>query len=177
MAGKSTRWRTTLVAGMIALASATSAFADVRGRDFSSDRWNVSVATPRNWQVTEATPYDSVLIVMVTRSPRGAMMVSAQENDDGLDAPALAQSTAKLLEELGFETTSPQLHPATGAYWIDITAPQALLRQAFLAAGDNAYTLTLSAESARDRAHHLRAFDAVLRSIRVDRTSRAGDDS
>ena len=177
MGGKSTRWRTTLAAGIVALAAATSAVAEVRGRNFSSDRWNVSLATPRNWQITEATPYDSVLIAMVTRSPRGTMMLSAQANDEGLDAPALAHSTAELLAELGFETTAPQLHPATGAYWIDITAPRALIRQAFLAAGDNGYTLTLSAETARDRAHHLRAFDAVLRSIRVDRASRAGDDS
>jgi hypothetical protein len=156
------------IAAIITTASAL-AHAEVRGADFSSDPWQVSLATPRNWQVTEETPYESVLLVMVTRSPRGTMMLSAQEIDEGVDAADFAQSTATLLDELGFETGSPQLHPATGAYWIDVAAPGALLRQAFLTVGEIGYTLTLSAESARDRAHHLRAFDGVLRSIRLDR--------
>jgi hypothetical protein len=152
------------------------AHAQVRGTDFSSERWNVSLAAPSNWQLTEATPYENVLLVMVTRSPRGTMMLSAQRVEPGVDAAELAQSTANLLDELGFETTSPQLHPATGAYWIDITGPGALLRQAFLASGEVGYALTLSAQSSRERAHHLRAFDAVLRSIRVDRPpTRAAD--
>jgi hypothetical protein len=150
------------LAALVQMISVAVAHADVRGTDFSSEDWNVSLAAPRNWQLTQATPYENVLLVMVTRSPRGTMMLSAQPVQPGLDAVELAQATADLLDELGFETTVPQLHPATGAYWIDITGPGALLRQAFLTSADIGYALTLSAQSSRDRAHHLRAFDAVL---------------
>jgi hypothetical protein len=97
------------------------------------------------------------------------MMFSAQELEDGDTAADFAQATATLLEELKFRTSAPQLHPATGAYWIDVSTPAAELRQAFLAADGVGYSLTLSTASPRDRAHHLRAFDGVLRSIRLER--------
>ena len=61
----------------------------------------------------------------------------------------------------------PQLHSATGAYWIDCDRARRYLRQAYLVAGGIGYTLTLSADDAQRRGQHLRAFDSALRSIRI----------
>lgn len=164
------------IAAVVFALVATAARAEVRrSGEFSSERWNISFATPRDWQVTDETTYPSILLIMVTRSPRGRMMVSAQKIDDGMDSAAFAQSTVELLQELGFETSAPQLHPTTGAYWIDVTTPEAVLRQAFVTAGDTGYALTLSADSAEARADHVRAFDSVLRSINLDRTTPKDD--
>lgn len=162
--------RATRLAALIALiVFAKGAPADAGGRQFSSDRWGIALTTPSNWRVTERTPYGRVLIVMVTRAPRATMMVSAQTLGEDLDAAAFALSTAEILDGLGFETTSPQLHPATGAYWLDVTTPRAHLRQAFVTADGTGYSLTLSADTAEDRSHHIRAFDSVLGSLQIER--------
>lgn len=158
---------------LVAAASPTDA--EAGGRDVDFEDGNLRVTTPNNWQTTENTPYGEVLLIMVTRSPSGRMMLSAQAIDDDLDSAGFAEATRDALEELDFETTSPQLHPATGAYWIDVTAPDAYLRQAFIAAGGRGYALTLAAETPDARAEHIRAFDNVLRSVRLDHDARSSE--
>lgn len=169
------RSRSALVVLMV-LAIPALARADVNGDRFRSPEWRVRMNAPKNWQISEQTSYPNVLLWMVRRSPPGKMLLSAEKQPDHMTSLEYANSTAKVLETLGFTVRQPQLHPATGAYWVDFdNCPdpaknckgKTFLRQAYLVADGIAYALTLSAPDARTRGKHLRAFDYALRSIRL----------
>lgn len=171
---------------LIALAIPALARADVDGDRFRSNQWRVRMTAPKNWQISEQTSYPNVLLWMVRRSPPGKMLLSAEKQPDHITSLEYANRTAKVLETLGFEVRQPQLHPATGAYWVDFdNCPdqsksckgKTFLRQAYLVANGIAYALTLSAPDARTRGKHLRAFDYALRSIRLLRKREASSDS
>tara|TARA_R110002096_G_scaffold434832_5_gene658227 strand:- start:29623 stop:29922 length:300 start_codon:yes stop_codon:yes gene_type:complete len=99
------------------------------------------------------------------------MLFAAEIVDKSLDSQSYALATAKKLEELGFRVRAPQLHAATGAYWMDFDNGKSFLRQAVLVPLDTetGYSLTLSASDNRTRGQLLRAFDLSLRSIRRKR--------
>lgn len=145
---------------------AAAARADIDGDQFESMGWRVRMTAPKNWQLTEQTSYPNVLLWMVRHGPDGKMLLSAERVKKGEDGQAYANRTAKLLDRIGFEARAPQLHAATGAYWIDLDNGHVYLRQAFLVADGIGYALTLSARDGRTRSQHLRAFDYALRSIR-----------
>lgn len=150
----------------VAVAAAPPVGAEVDGADFESAEWRVRMTAPRNWQVSERASYPNVLLWLSRRSPRGKMLFTAEHLPPGEGPLEYAKRTSAMLTTLGFRVRAPQLHSASGAYWIDAETKDAFLRQAFLVSEGVGYSLTLSAESNRARSQHLRAFDAALRSVR-----------
>jgi hypothetical protein len=157
----------TVGAAVLAAWLAAPAHAEIDGDRFLSRAWRVRLTAPRNWQLTDKTAYPSVLLRMVRRAPDGKMLLTAEKVAAGVDALAYAIRTAELLRTMRFEVRAPQLHASTGAYFIDMHRGSWFLRQAFLVAGGIGYSLTLSAPDNRTRSQHLRAFDAVMRSVQV----------
>jgi hypothetical protein len=152
------------------LSTSASARADIEGDRFESKPWRIRMSAPRNWQLTERTAYPNILLRLVRRAPDGKMMLAAERLAAGETAQAYARRTADILRSMRFEVRSPQLHPSTGAYFVDSQGRGAFLRQAFLVAGGVGYSLTLSAPDNRTRSQHLRAFDYALRSIQIMRS-------
>lgn len=160
-------WRVRLgIGALVFVAFAAVATAGIDGSDFESAKWRVKMSAPKNWQLTEQTSYPNVLLWMVRHGPDGKMLLSAERVAEGDDALAYANRTSELLEKMGFTLRAPQLHSATGAYWLDFDNGRVYLRQAFIVANGIGYALTLSAADSRTRSAHLRAFDYSLRSIR-----------
>jgi hypothetical protein len=156
------------LAALLAALSPTLARAELEGDSFRSDVWHVSLTTPRNWQASDQSSYPNILVLMVSASPRGKMLLSAERLDRVRDAETYARNTAAVLAKLGFTVGVPRAHP-TGAFWLEYDNGKAFLRQAFVVAGGYGYSLTLSADDVHGRTQHLRAFDATLRSLRPDR--------
>jgi hypothetical protein len=146
---------------------------EVDGDTFRVTLWNwqVTVVAPKNWTLSADRSYPSILLWMIRRDPPGKMLFSAERLNEQIDTPAYAGRAVTLLKTLGFTVRSPQLHAATGAYWVDFESRTASLRQAFVVVGGVGYALTLSAPDTRTRSQHLRAFDATLRALSVRRAS------
>lgn len=144
-----------------------SASADLTGDRFKSEEWRVSLSGPKGWQLSDQSSYPSILLWMAHRRPSARMLFSAEELVDVKDAQTYATQTAARLEKLGFRVRAPQLHSATGAYWMDFDDGKHFLRQALLVPSQLGigYSLTLSAPDMRTRGSLLRAFDYTLRSI------------
>ncbi len=149
-----------------------SARADLAGDTFNSDNWRVKLIGPKGWKLSDDTSYPSILLWMVHRRPDARMLFSAELLVDVKDAQSYAAQTAERLKKLGFTVRTPQLHSATGAYWMDFDDGKHFLRQALLvpAQSDIGYSLTLSTPELRSRGQLLRAFDDTLRSIVPDRS-------
>lgn len=168
----------------------------------SSKPWYVGISGPANWRMNEQASYastcikagssseggadecqrsdqrytySSILLWMHRRSPAGKMLLAAEKLEQQMTSFEYATRTRELLGKLGFQVRIPQLHAATGAYWLEFDNGKRFLRQAVLVSGRIGYSLTLSASSSRDRASHLRAFDFALRSIGIDRDKTSGD--
>jgi len=141
--------------------------ADLTGDRFRSDEWRVSLTGPKGWQYSEHASYPSILLWMTHRRPDARMLFSAEKLTDTNNAQEYATQTAERLTKLGFEVRAPQLHSATGAYWMDFDDGKHFLRQALLVSGQPGigYSLTLSAPDVRTRGQLLRAFDYTLRSV------------
>ena len=165
----------------------------------SDKPWYVGISGPANWRMNEQASYastcikttsssasdenrsqecqrsdlryqySSILLWMHRRSPGGKMLLAAEKLEQPMNSLEYANKTRELLGKLGFEARTPQLHAATGAYWLEFNNDKRFLRQAVLVSGQIGYSLTLSATTSRDRSSHLRAFDFALRSIRIDR--------
>jgi hypothetical protein len=163
------RWRhlPRLLAALVWWTTAAPVRAEITGDVFTSSTWRATITAPKNWQLSERSSYPNILVWMVRRNPDGRMLLSAEELMPGEDALSYASRTAKLLQTMRFQTRAPQLHAASGAYWIDLDNGQRYLRQAFLVIGGTGYSLTLSASDPRTRGQHLRAFDFALRSLRA----------
>ncbi len=149
------------------LAGGEISHADLDGDKFRSDQWKVSIEGPKGWQLTESTSYPSILLWMVHRRPDARMLFSAEPLTAIRDSQTYATETAKKLQELGYQVRAPQLHSATGAYWLDFDDGEHFLRQALLVVDDTriGYSLTLSAADVRIRGQFLRAFDFSLRHL------------
>ena len=93
--------------------------------------WQIRLAAPRNWQLTEQTSYPNVLLWMA-RPPEGRMLLSGEKVAADETALKYAARTTVLLETMGFTLRAPQLHSATGAYLVDFNNAKIYLRQAFL---------------------------------------------
>ncbi|HTM22800.1 MAG TPA: hypothetical protein VL172_19895, partial [Kofleriaceae bacterium] len=158
-------------------ALAGRAGADIDGDQFSSSGWQVSIRAPKNWQLTEQTSYPNILLWMTRKNPDGRMLLSAEAHVSAADAEEYAKVTAGVLTKLKFTVRTAQRHAATGAWWFDFDncgdnptcAGKVFLRQAFLVENGVGYSLTLAAPDARTRGMHLRAFDAALRSLVINR--------
>lgn len=155
-----------VAAGVLGLHMAA---AQVDGDRFESQEWGVRIAAPAQWRMSEQTSYPNILLWMHRHSPPGRMLLSAERLGRKLTALEYAEQTRKTLVELRFTVREPQVHAATGAYWIEFDDGKTFLRQALLVAGDIGYSLTLSAPDSGSRNQHLRAFDYALRSIELDR--------
>ncbi len=145
--------------------------AELDGEIYSSSEWRVSLEGPKGWRLSEHASYPSIPLWMTRRSPNARMLFAAEQLDSGIDSQSYASDTAKKLKKLGFRVRVPQLHSATGAYWMDFDNGSSFLRQAVLvpAGSETGYSLTLSTKDARTRGQQLRAFDLTLRSIRRKR--------
>ena len=145
----------------------TPAQADLTGDRYQSDEWRVSLTGPKGWQLSAHSSYPSILLWMAHRRPKARMLFSAELLMDVKNAQSYATQTAARLEKLGFRVRAPQLHSATGAYWMDFDNGKHFLRQALLVPSQLGigYSLTLSAPDIRTRGQLLRAFDYALRSI------------
>lgn len=164
---------TLAVALMLALAfGLPEARADLTGDTYESEDWRVSLRGPKGWKLSDDRSYPSILLWMVHRSPDARMLFSAEILVDVKDAQDYAAKTAARLEKLGFTVRAPQLHSATGAYWMDFDDGKQFLRQAVLVPSQQGigYSLTLSAPGTSSRGQLLRAFDYTLRSIIPVRT-------
>ncbi len=144
-----------------------NASADLTNDVYKSKKWRVSLTGPKGWQLSDNSSYPSILLWMEHRRPEGRMLFSAEILAKPIDAQAYAAQTSARLEKLGFTVRAPQLHSATGAYWIDFDDGKKFLRQALLVPSKLGigFSLTLSAPDATTRGHFLRAFDYTLRSI------------
>ncbi len=146
--------------------------ADLNGAEFKSDEWKVKLSTPRGWQVNDHSTYPGILLWMLRHDPNARMLFSAEvitaKMKHGKNTQTYAIETAKRLESLGFSVRAPQLHSATGAFWMDFDDGKRFLRQAVLLPSGHgfAYTLTLSTNGLRLRSQLLRVFDYALRSIK-----------
>ena len=141
--------------------------ADLAGDTFTSEKWRVSLTGPKGWKLSDKTSYPTVLLWMAHRRPKARMLFAAELLVDVKDAQTYATQTAERLKKLGFTVRAPQLHSATGAYWMDFDDGKHFLRQALLVPSqlEIGYSLTLSAQDASSRGQLLRAFDYTLRSI------------
>lgn len=163
---------TLVVATLLALAfGQREAEADLTGDFYESENWRVSLRGPKGWKLSDKGSYPSILLWMVHRRPDARMLFSA-ELVDVKDAQTYATQTAARLEKLGFTVRAPQLHSATGAYWMDFDDGKQFLRQAVLVPSQQGigYSLTLSAPGTSSRGQLLRAFDYTLRSVVPVRT-------
>lgn len=167
-----------IAAAVVAAAALTApARADIDGDEFRSRDYPVSIRAPKNWHPTEHTSYPNILLWMTRKNPDGRMLLAAERQVERIDAEAYARRTAEVLTQLGFTVRTAQRHAATGAWWFDFdncgeqpTCPgKVFLRQALLVEEGVGYSLTLAASDARTRGQHLRAFDAALRSLVIDR--------
>lgn len=151
-----------------------NARADLDGDTFHSEEWKVSIEGPKGWQLSENTSYPSVLLWMVHRSPDARMLFSAEPLPTIKDSQSYALETVKKLEAMAYRVRTPQLHSATGAFWVDFDNGEHFLRQAVLVVEETrmGYALTLSAPDLRTRGQFLRAFDFSLRHI-VPKRSRS----
>jgi hypothetical protein len=169
-----------IIAGAVWYASLLGlADADVAGSRYQSgDEWGVRITAPTNWDISQQTSYPNILLWMYRRTPAGKMLLSVECMKDKSSSREYAERTAKTLESFvdgtRFQIGRPQLHAATGAYWIEFDNGETFLRQALLVSGDVGYSLTLSANDADTRRKHLRAWDYSLRSIRIDRKGKRG---
>ena len=161
----------TLAAALVFILSVGSLHADIKGNTFESDQWKVSLELPRNWQATEKTSYPNILLWLVYPNPRARMLLAAEDVLKAMDSQRYAAKTMERLNAMGFKTRTPQLHPATGAYWLDYHNDKRFLRSALLVYQGRGYSLTLAADDPSGRSTLLRAFDSTLRSIRPKRKS------
>ena len=163
------------IGAAIALCASVSAHAEdprgeIDGETYLSPTWSVRITAPKNWRMTQRSPYGSVLLTMVRhRQPSGVITLTAEATSGSQSSLSYSKQTSEALTTLGFRVRSMQIHPTTGAYWVDMRNKDRFLRQAYLVANNVAYSLTLSAPSRRARSQHLRAFDYALRSIRIER--------
>ena len=147
------------------------AHADLDGEIYSSEEWRVSLKTPKAWRLSERSSYPNILLWMTHRQPNARMLFAAEMLPEEQDSQSYALLAVKKLEQLGFRVRAPQLHSATGAYWMDFDNGESFLRQAVLVPAESGigYSLTLSAETLRARGQMLRAFDFSLRSLKPKR--------
>src|SRR5262245_42109947 len=136
--------------------AALLAHAERDGGQFESSEGGVRLSAPRGWHVSVRTAYPNVLRSVIQRSPRGRILVTAEQLEQPAEtAQSYARRTSTKLSALGFRVRAPQVHGATGAYWIDLEDERSALRQAFLVNQGIGYTLTLAADDARSRGQHL----------------------
>jgi hypothetical protein len=157
---------------VLALMSWTSvALAQVETRRVESKSWRIRITAPEDWRISAQGSYPRVVVWMYRSNPVGTMLLTAERaatipGADQQSSIQYAQATVEQLQALGYSIeTTPQMHAATQASWIEFDDGKTFFRQASLVVGDTAYALTLSAPDRRARAQHLRAFDASLRSM------------
>lgn len=149
---------------LIALASA--ALAQVETGRAESREWRIRISAPEDWRISAQGSYPRVVVWMYRSNPAGTMLLTAERARSTQSSVQYAQATTEQLRNLRYTIeTTPQVHAATQASWIEFDDGKTFFRQAFLVLGDTAYALTLSAPDRRARAQHLRAFDSALRSM------------
>lgn len=145
---------------------ASVAPAQVETRRVESKSWRIRITAPEDWRISAQGSYPRVAVWMYRSNPAGTMLLTAERAADQQSSDQYAEATVAQLQALGYTVeTTPQMHAATQASWIEFDDGKTFFRQAFLVLGDTAFALTLSAPDQRARAQHLRAFDASLRSM------------
>lgn len=154
---------------LVVMVLAMPAPAEIDGNSFHSTTWRIHISAPAGWSLSDQSSYPSILLWMYRWDAPGKMLLSAEHLRQKQTSLQYAQETSSALRVLGFRVGTPQLHAATGAYWIDVDRGAVYLRQALLVSGSIGYSLTLSAPSSATLKQYVRAFDSALRSIKIDR--------
>lgn len=156
---------------LVLISWTTVALAQVETRRVESKSWRIRITAPEDWRISAQGSYPRVVVWMYRSNPVGTMLLTAERaaaipGAELQSSIQYAQATVEQLQALGYSIeTTPQMHAATQASWIEFDDGKTFFRQASLVLGDTAYALTLSAPDRRARAQHLRAFDAALRSM------------
>jgi hypothetical protein len=151
---------------LVLIAWASLALAQVETGRAESKEWRIRIAAPEDWRISAQGSYPRVVVWMYRRNPAGTMLLTAERARAAQSSVQYAQDTVKQLQTLRYAIeTTPQVHAATQASWIEFDDGKTFFRQAFLVMGDTAFALTLSSPDRRARAQHLRAFDSALRSM------------
>lgn len=162
---------------LTALLLIRSTDAQVTGDRFESQEWGIRISAPIHWRMSAQTSYPSVLLWMHRSNPAGKMLLGVERLTGQTTSVQYAERIKEQLADRGFQVQKPQLHAATGAFWIEFDDGELFFRQALLVSGDIGYSLTLAASGARTRSQHLRAFDYALRSIEKIDTAPGADQS
>jgi hypothetical protein len=159
-------WALGCALALVLIAWASSALAQVETGRAESKDWRIRISAPEDWRISAQGSYPRVVVWMYRRDPAGTMLLTAERARAAQSSVQYAQDTVTRLQALRYSIeTTPQLHAATQASWIEFDDGKTFFRQAFLVMGDAAFALTLSAPDRRARAQHLRAFDSALRSM------------
>ena len=159
-------WALGLALALVLIAWASPALAQVETGRAESKEWRIRISAPEDWRISAQGSYPRVLVWMYRSDPAGTMLLTAERARAGQSSVQYAQDTVTRLQGLRYAIeTTPQVHAATQASWIEFDDGKTFFRQAFLVMGDSAFALTLSAPDRRARAQHLRAFDSALRSM------------
>jgi hypothetical protein len=164
-------------AALVMIAWASLALAQVETGRAESKHWRIRISAPEDWRISAQGSYPRVVVWMYRSNPAGTMLLTAERARANQSSVQYAQATVEQLQALRYTIeTTPQMHAATQASWIEFDDGKTFFRQAFLVLGDTAYALTLSAPDRRARAQHLRAFDSALRSMeRIEDVAVDGD--
>lgn len=162
--------RTQLRNGLLTVAAVVAtvgvAAAQTDGGRFESRVWGIRIAAPEGWRISTQASYPHVLVWMYRATDTGKMLLAAERLSESYSSVQYAKQTVTELAALGYRVaTEPQIHAATPASWIEFDDGRTFFRQAFLIDGGVVYSLTLAAPDRNTRSRHLRAFDAVLRSM------------
>jgi len=125
----------------------------------------VRITAPPSWQLSERAGYPNIILRLARRSPDGKLFLAAEPVTEAETSLGYATRTAKMLTQMGFSVKSPARHVGSGAYWLDASRGDRVLRQAYVVRTGIGYSLTLSTQGSRARAQLLRAFDDTLRTL------------
>ncbi len=171
-------WKRALLIAALVIAGSSLSQADLREGVFQSKVWKVKLSPPRGWQASDHSTYPGVLLWMLHQPTQSRMLFAAEKILPSMKHAKSAQDyathTAVQLQALGYVVRAPQLHSATGAFWMDFNDGKHFLRQAVLVpdGSDVGYSLSLSTSDPKTRSSLLRVFDHTLRSVKPRRDAK-----
>lgn len=161
---------------------------DTEPRVFTSPRDRIRMVVPRAWRATDQPSYPGLILWMMRSQPPGQVVLTseaftrdlyctwpvpcrtAQESLTARFACALrTKLAAQRPMRVGPTQPGPKENEAAGmpSVWFEYEDGKRFLRHAVALTADRAYSLVLSSPANDARAAHARAFDQMLRSLRL----------
>jgi hypothetical protein len=153
------------------------------GGVFTSKPDGVQLVVPRGWRATDQPTYPGILLWMTRAQPEARIVLTADAFTRRFYCrwDAQCRTSHEALEDkyacaLGRELAAHHMRvgpvqagPAAGlpSKWFEYDDGKHFFRQAVAVTEDRAVSLVLSTSSADARAAHTRAFEQVLRTLRV----------